>query len=209
MAKIILYIACTLDGFIAREDGSLDWLDTMDNPDQSDHGYQAFYHTIDTVIMGRITYETVVGFGVDWPYQDCLSYVATTRVGYHTHLDGIRVITQLDNKAVDQLRAESSKNIWLIGGGKLITEFLNLQAVDEMILTLVPVVLGKGIRLFSGAPQEAYFKLHQTQSFLSGAVNLHYIKKYILNRRSPKEPWWLLLCLDLAFHRKIGSKNRI
>lgn len=78
MKKTKLFIATSIDGYIARKDGTLDWLDAIPNPDQLDYGYYAFYETVDTILMGRKTYEEVLGFGVDWPYPDCKTYVVSS-----------------------------------------------------------------------------------------------------------------------------------
>jgi len=79
MSSIKLYIATTIDGFIAREDGSLDWLEELPNPNQINYGYTDFYATVDKVAIGRKIYEEVLGFGVNWPYEDCKTYVITTQ----------------------------------------------------------------------------------------------------------------------------------
>ena len=75
--KLKLYIAASLDGYIARPDGSLDWLEGLPNPKKIDYGYQKFYQSIDMVILGRVTYEEILGFGVDWPYGGCKAWVVS------------------------------------------------------------------------------------------------------------------------------------
>ncbi|NBC08920.1 MAG: hypothetical protein GVY26_17145 [Bacteroidetes bacterium] len=82
MSGIKLYIATSIDGYIARPNNQLDWLAKLPNLDKTDYGYQDFYAGIDTVVMGRKTYEEVLGFDVDWPYAECTTYVATTRKDY-------------------------------------------------------------------------------------------------------------------------------
>ena len=177
MKKIKLYIATTLDGFIAREDGSLDWLNELPNPDQTDHGYGEFLLEIDTVVMGRKTYEKVLGFGVDWPYGNCRTLIVTTAEHYQVKTPGTETVNRLDRQVIGDMRKKSMKNIWLVGGGQVIAEFLNLGAIDEMILSMVPRILGKGIRLFPGGPKETEFDLVRAESFGSGMVNLTYSKK--------------------------------
>ncbi len=79
LKQVRLYIACSLDGFIAKKDGSLDWLDAIENPNEDDYGYNDFYSRIDTIVMGRKTYEEILGFGVEWPYNDCQTYVVSSK----------------------------------------------------------------------------------------------------------------------------------
>ncbi len=177
MTKTKLYIATTLDGFIAREDGSLDWLDELPNPNQIDYGYGEFYATIDTVVMGRKTYEEVLGFGVDWPYADCKTYIITSKSDYQTKTENSEVISQLTSETIESIKAESKKDIWVVGGGKVITALLNHGQIDEMMLCLIPTILGKGIRLFPDSPAETKFDLINAETFETGAVILTYRKK--------------------------------
>ena len=172
--KIKLYIAATLDGYIARENGALDWLDGLPNPDQNDYGYPAFYQTIDTVIMGRKTYEQILGFDVPWPYKACKSYVISSNPTFETASPNTRNVKEIDRKFIDQIKSESKKNIWLVGGGSLISAFLNLGAVDELMLCLTPHLLGKGIPLFPGHQKETALQIVKTEQFKSGAVMLTY-----------------------------------
>jgi len=177
MKKIKLYIASSLDGYIAREDGSLDWLYELPNPDQEDYGYGDFLATVDTVVMGRKTYEEILGFGVEWPYSDFRTLIITSQEEYQVRTASTEAMSQLDQQGIDKLRAGSQKNIWLVGGGQIITEFLNLGAVDEMTISMVPRILGKGIQLFPGGPRETIFDLVSAVSFASGMVNLIYSRK--------------------------------
>lgn len=177
MNRFKLYIATSLDGYIAREDGSLDWLYALPNPNQIDHGYTDFYATIDTVILGRKTYEEVLGFGVDWPYPDCTTYVVTSDENYQVKIENSQVINTITNEQVDLIKQQSKKHIWIVGGGKLITAFLNLGQIDEMIIAMIPTIIGKGIPLFPDSPKETSFELHNVEAFETGVVNLSYKKK--------------------------------
>lgn len=177
MTKIKLYIATSLDGYIAREDGALDWLDAIPNPEKIDYGYTDFIKTIDTVIMGRKTYEEVLGFGVDWPYPDSTTYVLTSDVNYRTKTENTKVLNEVSIETIELLKKQSKKDIWNIGGGEVITAFLNLGQIDEMILSMIPVILGSGIPLFPGSPKETSFELTDTCAFDTGIVNLSYKRK--------------------------------
>ena len=177
MPDIKLFIATTIDGFIAREGGSLDWLEEMPNPEGLDYGYGDFIADIDVVVMGRTTYEEILGFGVDWPYTNCDSFVVTSDKNYKVKTDKTEVLNCIDITIIDKIKSNSKKNIWIIGGGKLISEFINLSLVDEMTLSLIPIILGKGIKLFTNNPSESNFQLLDVKSFNTGIVNLRYKKK--------------------------------
>jgi dihydrofolate reductase len=177
MAKIQLFIATTIDGFIARENGSLDWLFELPNPSQTDHGYDNFIKGIDTVVMGRKTYDDFMGFGVEWPYGNCTSYVVTNDSKYKARTVNTFVLNDLSKESMDGLRQKSSANIWVVGGGEVITQFLSCDEIDEMILSIIPIILGKGIRLFPGVPKESKFELIHSELFDTGVVNLCYHRK--------------------------------
>lgn len=176
MSEIRLYIAASLDGFIARADGSLDWLNALPNPDGNDYGYGDFYAGIDTVVMGRRTYEEVLGFGVPWPYPECRTWVATSRAEYRLATPNTQLLTIIDGAAVERLRASSARAIWVVGGGEVIRAFLGLGAVDAMLLCTIPVIIGGGVPLFPPGVPECRWDLIGTESYRSGAVMLKYRK---------------------------------
>ncbi len=177
MSSIQLFIACTIDGFIARENGSLDWLFELENPNRTDHGYNDFISGIDTLVMGRKTYEALLGLVDEWPYPNCKTYVVTHKTSFEITTASTSVLHEVNEEVINDLMNRSSKNIWLVGGGELITCFVNLGAIDEMIISIIPIILGKGIRLFTGIPVETNYELVNTESFETGVVNLKYKKK--------------------------------
>jgi dihydrofolate reductase len=177
MTKVQLFIATTIDGFIARENGSLDWLFNLPNPNQIDHGYGDFISGIDTVVLGRKTYEDILGFGIEWPYGNCTSYIVTNNSNYSVSTDNTLVLNELNKSAIELLRSKSSANIWVVGGGEIISRFLNCAEIDEMILSIIPIILGKGISLFPGEPKETEFELIRSEAFETGVVNLSYRRK--------------------------------
>jgi dihydrofolate reductase len=177
MKNIQLFIAVTLDGFIAREDGSLDWLLEMPNPNNLDHGYNDFIAKVDLIIMGRKTYEVVLDLDMGWPYSNCKTYVATKDKEYKVKTDHTYIVYELDKDTIERFRSESQMNIWLVGGGELITLFLNEEAIDEMTISVIPIILGKGIRLFPDTPKETRLELVGSESFETGVVNLVYRRK--------------------------------
>jgi dihydrofolate reductase len=177
MRKIRLYIATSIDGFIARENGSLDWLVELPNPGKTDHGYDEFIAGTDTVIMGRKTYKDVLGFGIEWPYANCRTYIVTSDRNYNIGTENTFALHELNQDSIAELRLNSTKNIWVVGGGEIITQFLNLDQIDEMTLCIAPVILGKGIKLFPGEPHETKFELVNSTPFETGIVNVTYRRK--------------------------------
>lgn len=169
--KIKLFIAQSLDGYIARQDGGLDWLHAIPNPDKDDHGYGAFIAGIDLIIMGRKTYAEVLGFDVPWPYEQETWVVSRGDVATETPST---VVVNDWEKEVRKALSEPGKDIWLVGGGQLITEFLHEGLIDEMLISIIPVILGDGIPLFPDNPLETYFELISNTSYKSGVVNISY-----------------------------------
>ncbi|OJJ16137.1 hypothetical protein BKI52_35820 [marine bacterium AO1-C] len=174
MKKVKLYIAASLDGFIARKDNTLDWLDALPNPDKTDYGYYAFYDSIDVVLMGRSTYEVIVGFDVDWPYPDAQTFVFSRATEVNITTPKTELINKDITTYVSQLKQQTGKDIWLAGGGQLVTAFLNASLIDEILVSIAPVILGEGIPLFANIPKETKLQLTDSQSFGSGMVNLSY-----------------------------------
>ena len=165
MRKFILFIASSLDGYIARDNGDIDWL-----PENTASGYDEFYKTIDTVIMGKKTYNQVLTFGA-YPYKDKKSYVFT-RNNDQTRDDNTEFVSDVD-KLVKDIISNSGKNIWLVGGAEIISSFVNHGFVDKIILSIIPVVLGKGIPLFKNMQKETKLELIKTTSY-DNLVELQY-----------------------------------
>ena len=176
MSKTTLYIATTLDGKIARNDGGLDWLFALENPNQIDHGYAEFMKSIGITIMGKNTYNEILGFGVEWPYKGIDSYIATTDKEFQLTTPETKIISSNIADYINKLKKQSQKDIWLIGGGQLITYFLNNDLLDRMILTLIPTIIGEGISLFPDNPKETKWTLSNVEKFDTGVVNLTYEK---------------------------------
>lgn len=143
MRIISLYIATSLDGFIARSDGRVDWLDAIPNPDQLDYGYDTFLASVDTTLMGNNTYQTVLGFGGNFPYADKINYVFSRTK--HPAAPYVQYVTEDPATFVQRLKQADGSGIWLIGGGQLNTILLNAGLIDELIISIAPVVLGAGI----------------------------------------------------------------
>lgn len=161
--KYILYIAMTLDGFIADKDDNLEWLFKVEG--KGDNGYQNFYNTIDSVVMGRRTYDWIIQNMDDYPYKDKDSYILTNRE-IKEDLETFNNIIDLDNKIND-------KKVWIVGGGQVISEYLNKGLVSEMRITVAPVILGEGISLFNNILKDVNLEFLDTSNY-NQFVELHY-----------------------------------
>lgn len=167
--KISVYIATSIDGYIARQDGSLDWLDRVGGFDE-DYGFQKLIDSIDGVILGRNTYEIAASVP-DWPYKGKRIVILSNS------LQTVREESELFRgdltQLVTQLHSDGIKHIW-IDGGVTISQFLNLQIVDYMTLSVIPVILGSGMPLFNVIGKEISCCLISSQAYPSGLVQLRY-----------------------------------
>ncbi|WP_188702397.1 dihydrofolate reductase family protein [Silvimonas iriomotensis] len=176
MSTVVLYAAISLDGKLARPDGALDWLPQVDAASGDDYGYGDFYASIDALVMGRATFDQARTFGA-WPHADRPCYVFSHRA--LSSLPMSNTIQRVCEPVPDWLaRMDRAgyQRIWLVGGGKLAADFFTAGCIDEMILTLVPEVLGEGIDLFAG-PAASSWQLKQQQSLSGGLIQLHYLRK--------------------------------
>ncbi len=173
--KVILYTAQSIDGYIAKENGAIDWLEKEEfGLDSEDFGYKNFYDSVDTTIMGKNTYDQIRSFDGPFPYADKKNFVLT----HHTDLDDNVSPTQEDlNVLIPSLLAQEGKNIWLVGGGIINAEFAKLGLIDELILTIIPTALGKGVSLFEELELDTFFDLSSVRSYENGFVQLRYIKR--------------------------------
>lgn len=176
MIKTVLYIATSLDGFIARPDGNIDWLTSIPSPQEGDYGYAELLNSIGTTIMGRKTYEKIIGFGVDWPYIGLDSYVLTSDKALKIQSPETYLLTENIKDFITEIKTKTNKDIWLIGGGQLIRSFINEGLLDKMIITVIPKIIGEGIPLFADNPKETNWKLIEAKPFDTGVVNLTYEK---------------------------------
>jgi dihydrofolate reductase len=177
LRNVTLYIAASLDSFIARQDGKVDWLDYPEYqlPDE-DYGYTEFYQTIDTTLMGNKTYEIMLGFNVPFPYPDKTNFVFTRSIDKQNN-EFVKFVTGDIIKFVRQLKNKPGKGIWLIGGGQINSLLLDNDLVDQIILTVIPITIGQGIPLFNANSKETKFVLAGNTSYDSGLVQLTYKKK--------------------------------
>ena len=174
MRKLKLYTASSIDGLIAREDGSVDWLDAVPNPNNLDYGYVDFYNSVDITLMGNKTYQQVMSFDFDFPYQSTTNYVFSRAPKIDTA--HVSFVTKDIPGFVKKLKKGKGKDIWLIGGGELNSLLLKNDLIDELILTIIPVILGSGIPLFSIGGKEQFFSLIKSRAFDNGIVQIRYVK---------------------------------
>lgn len=171
--RIKLYIACSLDGFIAREDGSIDWLTKYDNNPETDYGYSEFYESIGTILMGRKTYEQVLEFG-EWSYEEKKVYVFTRQKESLHHKKNVEFVTGDITEFVRLLKENKDQDIWLMGGSQLIKAFLKENLVQDLIVFVVPIILGGGIPLFDHIGKEVRLRSGRIERYENGLVRLEY-----------------------------------
>lgn len=166
---IVYYVACSVDGFIATEDGGVDWLTPYNS---KEFGYTEFYASVDALVMGSHTYETALTHG-DWPSPDKPSWILTHRD--LTVADPSVTLTDGDPAdVVDVIRREGHERVWLMGGGELASSFLTRGLISHYMIWIIPVVLGAGIPLFSRGAAVDSLRLVETKSFSNGVVMLSY-----------------------------------
>jgi len=174
--RFLYYVAASADGFIARKDGAVDWLESRA---PGDYGFDDFLARVDTVVWGRTTFD---GYGVKppglEPFGDRRHIILSHRPP-PANLDPRATFTAESATAVaNRLRKSAGKDVWLMGGGKLARSFLDAGAVDEVIVHVIPVLLGEGIRLFATGMGDTELRLHETKGFADGVVRLHYEVKH-------------------------------
>ncbi len=168
--KLVLFIATSLDGYIATKNESLDWLFKVEG--EGDNGYSEFYETVDTILMGRRTYDWILNHETEaFPYSNKDCYVFSRSVS-----DDNKDVKFINEDIVDftnQLKNEKGKNIWIVGGGELLQSFIKEKLIDELIITVAPTIIGTGISLFKEGNYELELSLKRTRRF-NQFVELHY-----------------------------------
>ncbi len=170
--KIIAYIAVSADGFIARGDGSFDWLDRPHPP--GDYGMPKFFASIDTILWGRKTYDQALAMGgVGGFGTKVKNYVFTHRPPKALPTD-VEFVNEPIGAFAKRLRKKPGKDIWMMGGGGLIASFLDAGQIDEFSIHVIPVFIGEGIPLIAPARRTVSLKLLSTRRFSDGVVHLNY-----------------------------------
>ena len=178
MRRLKLYIAASLDGYIAGPNGEIDWLEEIGEGDEAtpatavetdeDYGYQEFYESIDTTLMGNSTYPITLTVD-EFPYPHTTNYVFT-RGTPPPDTDYVQFVSGDIGSFVRSLKQLPGKDIWLVGGGQINTVMLNEDLIDDIILTSFPLVLGNGIPLFAPGAKRAPFKTVGCEAYETGLV---------------------------------------
>ena len=179
-SRVTIHMAASLDGFIARKDGSVDWLETSDEFEDGEtlhtEEVEAFLTTIDCYVMGSRTYETAMGFeakGFGWPYGDKPTFVLTSRE-LARHRDTVEFYSGDLGALVNGRLKRTFRSIWFVGGGAVSGECLRLGLADEIRYSIVPVVIGDGISFFEGLDRDVELHLLEVKAYESGMVALRH-----------------------------------
>jgi dihydrofolate reductase len=183
-SRVTIHMAASLDGFIARKDGSVDWLETSDNFEGGDtmapEFVEEFLKTIDCYVMGSRTYETALNFeakGLGWSYGDKPTFVLTSRQLRKTR-DNVEFYSGDLAFLVDEKLKPNFRSIWFVGGGEVSGECLRLGLADEVRYSILPIVIGDGISFFEGLDQDVALHLVEVKAYQSGMVALrHEVRK--------------------------------
>lgn len=172
--QLILYIAISLDGYIAKDEDNLDFLSVVEQPGE-DYGYSAFQQEIDTLIWGRKTYDKVQSFGIEFPHKDkrCI-VLSKTKTGRDENVEFYGGDLK---ELITALKQEKGKNIYCDGGGEVVYALLKDELIDKMIISIIPHLVGNGVRLFKDGRPEQYLKLTHSTTYPSGLVQLWYEKE--------------------------------
>jgi dihydrofolate reductase len=188
--KIIVLLAISADGFIARKDGAVDWLDRP-RP-KGDYGMGDFFKSIDTILLGRKTYDFVVRFQKEGQAVPSMGgnirHYTFSRKPPKKVLEGFEFVKEPIKQFAERLRAQKGKNIWLMGGGGIIASFLDAREIDEFIISVIPTFIGEGIPLIAPKRRTVPLKLLSTKKFSDGVVTLHYAVSEARPSRRARSP---------------------
>ncbi|GMQ26564.1 dihydrofolate reductase family protein [Algoriphagus sp. oki45] len=171
-----VFIATSLDGFIADREGGIDWLHSIPNPEHNDMGYSAFISGIDALVMGRTTFETVCGFDIPWPYTQPVFVLSNSLSSIPDSYSGkAELVRGSLQEILSEIHAKGYFQLY-IDGGKTIQSFLKEDLIDELTLTTIPVLLGGGIPLFSELPRRLDFACVESKLYLDKVAQNRYIR---------------------------------
>ncbi len=176
-----VYIATSLDGFIATPDGGVEWLDDVPNPDGDDFGFSAFMDRVDAILMGSGTYEKVLTFG-EWPYGKMVHVLSERLDSVPDALAGkVRIVRGPLPEVVADLARQGFRNLY-VDGGKVIQDCLRHDLIDEMIISRIPKLLGKGIPLFGDLEEIMAFTHVETEVIHDYLVKSRYVRDRTASR---------------------------
>jgi dihydrofolate reductase len=170
---VIVHVATSADGYIARPDGDLEWLTSRPAP-EGFYGMNAFMKSVDTKLLGRKTYEESLRLGATFDAKKGRTIVFSRQTPPSDAPPGVEFVNGAIGAFVSRLREEPGKDIWLMGGGDLIASFLDEQAIDEFVVSVVPVFIGDGIPLIARRHRNVPLDLHSVERFDDGVAQLRY-----------------------------------
>ncbi len=175
--KIIVYVATSADGYIARPDGDVEWLNRR--PSNDDYGMRAFYRTIDTILLGRKTYDWALNYSRKHRVKGSMfdpkvaNYVFSRKPPKKA-AEGVEFVSEPVKAFARRLRTTPGKHIWMMGGGELIASFLDAGEIDEFDIHLIPTLIGKGIPLIAPRHRDVALHLRSVRKFSDGSIRLRY-----------------------------------
>lgn len=175
--KNIVFIAKSLDGYIARKNGDIDWLQMIPNPEQNAMGYHDLISEVDAIVMGKNTFKTVVAFDIDWPYEKHVFVLShSLKVIPEALKDKVSLLKGDIKSILHSIHKKGFYNLY-IDGGKTVQNFLKEDVIDELRISTLPILLGDGISLFDSLPKPLAFNHLKTEVFLNQIVQSHYMRK--------------------------------
>lgn len=174
---VSVFIAASIDGYIADREGSLDWLQSFDNPEGLDLGFSEFISRMDAVVMGRKTFESVCEMGIPWPYEKPVFVLSSTLEEVPPQLSGtISIISGGPEQIIERLRERGFENLY-IDGGNTIQRFLERDLIEELTITTIPILLGGGTPLFGSLSSQRPFRLVNSVVQLEQLVTTTYRRR--------------------------------
>jgi dihydrofolate reductase len=172
--KATVYIATSIDGFIARPDGDIDWLPAISGPGGEDYGYSAFMRSVDVIIMGSRSYEKVLTFG-EWPYTKPVVVLSSRELAPPpTSKAPIEMMSGSPREVLARLGARGMKHAY-VDGGRTIQRFLEDGLIQRLIITTIPVLIGVGLPLFGPLRHDIRLRHVETRSYTNGLVQSEYV----------------------------------
>lgn len=172
--KNSVFIATSMDGYIADKSGGIEWLNAIPNPNSIDMGYSEFTSNVDAIVMGRTTFETICNFDIDWPYSMPVFVLSNTLTKVPKEYQGkVQLVKGVLSEVLQHINHQGYHRLY-IDGGKTVQNFLKEDLIDEMIITIIPILLGGGSPLFSVHPKTMNFECIKTKLYLNKVVQNHY-----------------------------------
>ncbi|WP_421920108.1 dihydrofolate reductase family protein [Marinifilum sp.] len=177
MKQNLVFIAQSIDGYIANRKNELDWLDMIPNPNQLDLGYRSFIEKVDAIVMGHNTFNTVCSFDIDWPYIQPVFVISNSMRELPEKYQGkVELVNGKLSDILEMIHSKGFESLY-IDGGKTIQSFLNEDRIDELIVSTLPILLGGGVPLFRDLIKEQEFELLESKVYLNNIVQNRYKRR--------------------------------